>query len=156
LLIHEWCTATTTSVGSGSGQVISWNSTRFGPVKTTACACISPASRRAVRPATSPNCRVHSGRGISRAQQRSEPRDENESAPSRGLRSPPSGGHYSGVVNVPFLELKPTYDELRAEVDAAYRRVMDSGWYIFGPEITAFESEYAASVGVHHVIAVAK
>lgn len=86
---------------------------------------------------------------------KSEPRDENESAPSRGLRSPPSGGHYSGVVNVPFLELKPTYDELRAEVDAAYRRVMDSGWYIFGPEITAFEGEYAASVGVHHAIAVA-
>ena len=71
------------------------------------------------------------------------------------MRSWPCPGHYSGVVNVPFLELKPAYDELRAEVDAAYRRVMDSGWYLFGSEISAFEAEYAASVGVSHAIAVA-
>jgi dTDP-4-amino-4,6-dideoxygalactose transaminase len=45
---------------------------------------------------------------------------------------------------VPFLELKPAYDELRAEFDEAYRRVMDSGWYLFGGELEAFEIEFAA------------
>jgi len=71
------------------------------------------------------------------------------------LPLPGPRGHYSVTVKVPFLELKPAYDELRADVDAAYRRVMDSGWYIFGQEIEAFETEYAASVGVPHAIAVA-
>ena len=47
-------------------------------------------------------------------------------------------------MNVPFLELKPTYLELKEEFDAAYNRVMDSGWYLLGGELTAFESEFAA------------
>ena len=47
-------------------------------------------------------------------------------------------------MNVPFLELKPTYDELRGEFDAAYHRVMDSGWYLLGKEMEAFEAEFSA------------
>jgi len=58
-------------------------------------------------------------------------------------------------MKVPFLELKPTYDELRIEMDAAYRRVMDSGWFIFGRELEAFESEYALSVGAKYALGVA-
>lgn len=58
-------------------------------------------------------------------------------------------------MKVPFLELKPTYDALRVELDAAYHRVMDSGWYLFGSEMAAFESEYAAAIDVGHCIAVA-
>ncbi len=58
-------------------------------------------------------------------------------------------------MKVPFLELKPGYDELRADCDAAYHRVMDSGWYIFGKELEAFESEYATSIGARHCIGVA-
>lgn len=57
-------------------------------------------------------------------------------------------------MKVPFLELRPTYDELRAEMDAAYRRVMESGCYLFGAELDAFEAEYAAYCGVKHCIAV--
>jgi dTDP-4-amino-4,6-dideoxygalactose transaminase len=57
-------------------------------------------------------------------------------------------------MKVPFLELRPTYDELRAEMDAAYRRVMESGCYLFGAELEAFEAEYAAYCGVKHCIAV--
>jgi dTDP-3-amino-3,4,6-trideoxy-alpha-D-glucose transaminase len=56
---------------------------------------------------------------------------------------------------VPLLDLKPAVAELRAELDEAYRRVMDSGWFLFGPELEAFEAEYAASVGVKHCIGVA-
>ena len=35
-------------------------------------------------------------------------------------------------MKVPFLELKPAYEELRADLDAAYRRVMESGQYLLG------------------------
>ena len=42
-------------------------------------------------------------------------------------------------MKVPFLELQPAYDELRAELDAAYHRVMDSGWYLLGNELEQFE-----------------
>jgi len=57
-------------------------------------------------------------------------------------------------MKVPFLELKPTYDELRAEFDAAYHRVMDSGYYLLGKELEAFETEFAAYCQVKHCIAV--
>src|SRR5947207_10874582 len=57
-------------------------------------------------------------------------------------------------MKVPFLELRPAYEELRAELDAAYRRVMDSGWYLLGKELEAFELEFAAYCGVNHCIGV--
>jgi dTDP-4-amino-4,6-dideoxygalactose transaminase len=55
-------------------------------------------------------------------------------------------------VPVPFLDLKPAYLELAGELDAAYRRVMDSGSYILGQEVAAFEREFAASCGARHCI----
>lgn len=58
-------------------------------------------------------------------------------------------------MKVPILDLKPAYEELRAELDAAYHRVMDSGWLLLGKELEAFEAEYAASVGVPQCIGVA-
>jgi dTDP-4-amino-4,6-dideoxygalactose transaminase len=42
----------------------------------------------------------------------------------------------------------------QAEIDAAIARVLDKGWYIVGDETTAFESEFAAYVGVNHGIGV--
>jgi dTDP-4-amino-4,6-dideoxygalactose transaminase len=47
-------------------------------------------------------------------------------------------------MTVPFLDLRATYDELRTDLDAAYHRVMDSGWYLLGDEVDQFESEFAA------------
>lgn len=44
---------------------------------------------------------------------------------------------------IPFLDLKSPHVELRAEIDEAIGRVVSSGWYILGPEVDAFESEYA-------------
>jgi dTDP-4-amino-4,6-dideoxygalactose transaminase len=58
------------------------------------------------------------------------------------------------VMNIPILELKPAYDELREQFDAAYRRVMESGRYLLGPELAAFEEEYARSVGAAHCVGV--
>lgn len=58
-------------------------------------------------------------------------------------------------MKVPFLELKPCYHELQPEFDAAYRRVMESGWYLLGAELEEFEREYAAYCGVSHCVGVA-
>ena len=58
-------------------------------------------------------------------------------------------------MKVPILDLKPAYEELRAELDSAYHRVMESGWVLLGRELEAFEAEYAASVGVKHCVGVA-
>ena len=45
---------------------------------------------------------------------------------------------------IPFLDLKAPHVELREEIDAAIARVVESGWYILGPEVEAFETQYAA------------
>ena len=58
-------------------------------------------------------------------------------------------------MKVPILDLKPATDELRDSLDAAYRRVMNSGWFLLGRELEAFEAEYAASIGSAHCIGVA-
>ena len=46
-------------------------------------------------------------------------------------------------MDIPFLDLKAPYLELKEELDAAYQRVMGSGWYILGQEVAAFEAEFA-------------
>ena len=57
-------------------------------------------------------------------------------------------------MNVPFLELKPTYLELKDDLDAAVARVLDSGWYLLGEEIAAFEREFAAYTETEHCVGV--
>ena len=57
-------------------------------------------------------------------------------------------------MKVPFLELKPAYEELRTGFDAAYQRVMNSGWYLLGVEMRAFESEFAKYCEAKHCVAV--
>lgn len=58
-------------------------------------------------------------------------------------------------MKVPFLDLNAPYRELQAEMDSAYRRVMESGWYILGEEVEAFEHEFSAYCGIKHCIGVA-
>ncbi len=57
-------------------------------------------------------------------------------------------------MKVPFLDLEAAYLELKDELDAAYQRVMKSGWYILGEEVEAFEREFADYCGVKHCIGV--
>lgn len=57
-------------------------------------------------------------------------------------------------MKVPFLNLNSAYVELKCELDTAYKRVMDSGWYILGEEVDAFESEFASYCGVKNCIGV--
>lgn len=58
-------------------------------------------------------------------------------------------------MRIPFLDLAASYQELKQEVDAAIDRVLASGWYILGPELEAFEAEYAAYCGARHCVGVA-
>jgi dTDP-4-amino-4,6-dideoxygalactose transaminase len=58
-------------------------------------------------------------------------------------------------VQVPFLDLKAGYLELKKEIDHAIRRVLRSGHYILGSEVEAFEEEFAGYCGVKHAIGVA-
>ena len=56
--------------------------------------------------------------------------------------------------SIPFLDLKAGYLELKDELDEAYARVMNSGWYILGSEVEAFEAEFAAFCGASYCIGV--
>ena len=55
---------------------------------------------------------------------------------------------------VPFLDLGAAYRELQPEIDAAVLRVLASGWYIGGGEVSAFEAEFAAYCGAGHCVGV--
>ena len=56
---------------------------------------------------------------------------------------------------IPFLDLKAPYLELKAELDEAIGRVVSSGWFIGGPEVEAFEADYAAYCESKHAVGVA-
>ena len=56
------------------------------------------------------------------------------------------------AANIPFLDLKSPYWEIKQELDDAYDRVMPSGWYILGDEVDSFEREFASYCGVKHCI----
>lgn len=58
------------------------------------------------------------------------------------------------VKNIPFLNLSAAYRELQPDIDAAVARVLDSGWYILGPEVEAFEAEWAAYCNAKHAVGV--
>lgn len=58
-------------------------------------------------------------------------------------------------MKVPFLDLRAGYLELKREIDAAVQRVLDSGWYILGPEVEAFEAEFADFCDAAHCVGVA-
>lgn len=55
-------------------------------------------------------------------------------------------------MSVPFLDLGAAYRELSQQIDAAVARVVESGWYILGPEVEAFESEWAAFCEARHAV----
>jgi dTDP-4-amino-4,6-dideoxygalactose transaminase len=59
------------------------------------------------------------------------------------------------TVAVPFGDLKPHVAALRGEIDAALARVLDSGWFILGPEGEAFERELAQALDAPEAVAVA-
>ena len=58
-------------------------------------------------------------------------------------------------MRVPFLDLKSAHEEIREDLDLAWSRVRDSGWFILGAEVETFEREWAAYCGTKHCVGVA-
>lgn len=55
---------------------------------------------------------------------------------------------------LPFADPKANYQAHKDEIDTAVQRVLEGGWYILGPEVAAFEQEFAAALGVSHTVGV--
>jgi dTDP-4-amino-4,6-dideoxygalactose transaminase len=57
-------------------------------------------------------------------------------------------------MSIPLVDLKAQYLSIKDEIDAAIRRVVDSTGFILGPDVQAFEEEFAQFCGVQHVVGV--
>ncbi|MFB6420729.1 MULTISPECIES: DegT/DnrJ/EryC1/StrS family aminotransferase [Bradyrhizobium] len=55
---------------------------------------------------------------------------------------------------IPFLDLKAQYSQIKPEIDAAVARVVSSGHFVLGPEVTAFEGRFADYCRTAHCRAV--
>ena len=58
------------------------------------------------------------------------------------------------IHKIPFLDVGATYVEIKTEIDNAIQNVLESGIYIQGEEVRAFESEFANYVGAQHCVGV--
>ena len=56
---------------------------------------------------------------------------------------------------IKFLDLKAVNEQYRPEINAAIQRVLDSGWYLLGEEVSSFEREFADYCGTKHCLGVA-
>lgn len=56
------------------------------------------------------------------------------------------------VLNVPFGDMKLRYHSIRKEIDEAVSRVLESGYFILGPELESFEKAFAEFLGVNYVV----
>ena len=57
-------------------------------------------------------------------------------------------------IKVPFVDLKAQHEMLAKEMSEAMYRVIKRSWFILGPELEAFEEEFAAYCGVNHCVGV--
>ena len=58
------------------------------------------------------------------------------------------------LTKIPILNLKPQYQSIKSEVQAAIDQVLTSGQFILGPTVKQFETEAAAYLGVKYAIGV--
>src|SRR5262245_21429464 len=56
------------------------------------------------------------------------------------------------ALSVPALDLKAQYQSIREEVERAVREVIESQYFVLGPEVGKLESEVAAYCGAEHGI----
>jgi dTDP-4-amino-4,6-dideoxygalactose transaminase len=56
---------------------------------------------------------------------------------------------------IKFLDIKAINDSFKPDISQAVQDVVNSGWYLIGEKVKAFESEYAAYIGTKHCIGVA-
>lgn len=55
---------------------------------------------------------------------------------------------------IPFLDLKAQYRSIKPEIDEAVARVLESCAFVLGPEVAAFEKDFAAFCGAKHALGV--
>jgi Predicted pyridoxal phosphate-dependent enzyme apparently involved in regulation of cell wall biogenesis len=60
----------------------------------------------------------------------------------------------TALTDIPFLSLKDVNARYADELKVAAARVIDSGWYVLGDEVAAFEREFAAYCGASHAVGV--
>ena len=72
---------------------------------------------------------------------------------STGRARAPRGGDVA-VPRVPFVDLKRQAADLRVELDAAFRSVVERAAYTLGPELARFEESFAAFCGCDHAVGV--
>ena len=58
-------------------------------------------------------------------------------------------------VTIPLFDTKAPLEPLRAAIDAAVAEVLEAGRFILGPEVAAFEAEFASACGVSSAVGVA-
>jgi dTDP-4-amino-4,6-dideoxygalactose transaminase len=61
----------------------------------------------------------------------------------------------AGTQKIPLVDLQAAHQEIAAEISTGFSGVLASGAFIKGPEVAAFEREYAAFCGVDHCVGVA-
>src|SRR5438105_7323650 len=66
----------------------------------------------------------------------------------------PSSSIGEAWMRVPLLDLKAQYQSLKSALDDAAIRVLESGRYVLGPEVSAFEEEFASTCGSRHAVGV--
>lgn len=59
------------------------------------------------------------------------------------------------MTQIPMVDLQIQYQQLKSEIDRAIAGVLDTSYYILGPQGQSFETEAAAYLGVKHAIGVA-
>jgi len=57
-------------------------------------------------------------------------------------------------MNIPFVDLKTQYQNIRDEIDPAIGEVVSSGWFVGGPRLKAFEEQFASFCRADHAIGV--
>lgn len=57
-------------------------------------------------------------------------------------------------MNIPFLNLEPMHSAIREEMEAAFREVYASNWFILGKKVEDFERAYAAYTGTKYAVGV--
>ena len=57
-------------------------------------------------------------------------------------------------MGIPLVDLRAQYLTIKDDIDRAVARVLDSGQYVLGTEVTSFETEFADAVGVQHAVGV--
>ncbi len=56
---------------------------------------------------------------------------------------------------VPFVDLRPQHDELRSEIEEAFRTILDASAFVGGEHVERFEARFAEAVGTEHAVGLA-